>query len=56
MTMVPFSHSSAVPIFLHLLVLTYEKNIGFVELFPGKALEAKLFASFHVFLATAAAC
>ena len=57
MTMVPFSCYGASPIFSHLLVLTCEKNhLGFVGLFPERALEAKLlYPCLHVFLATAAA-
>ena len=52
----PFSCNGATQIFSHLLVLTYEKNcVGFVKLFPQKALETRLYASLHVFLATAAA-
>ena len=55
--MVSFSRNGVTPIFSHFLVLTYENNcLGFVELFLEKTLETNLlYASFYVFLATAAA-
>ena len=52
MTVVAFSGNGATSI-----VLIHEKNhLGFFELYPGNALEAKLCAFLHAFFPAAAAC